>query len=90
MDSPQRVVLDMDSTEIPVYGQQEQGAYNGHFQPAITRCCCLTGKETVWRASCDLVTCAVLKTGMRCFCQRFERQQEVRKEVVFRADAAFA
>jgi hypothetical protein len=23
MDSPQRVVLDMDSTEIPVYGQQE-------------------------------------------------------------------
>src|SRR5271169_5350767 len=24
VDSPQRVVLDMDSTEIPVYGQQEQ------------------------------------------------------------------
>ena len=24
IDSPQRVVLDMDSTEIPVYGQQEQ------------------------------------------------------------------
>ena len=32
MDSPQRVVLDMDSTEIPVYGQQEQSAYNGHFE----------------------------------------------------------
>jgi hypothetical protein len=31
-DSPQRVVLDMDSTEIPVYGQQEQSAYNGHFE----------------------------------------------------------
>src|ERR1019366_6885906 len=30
IDSPQRVVLDMDSTEIPVYGQQEQSAYNGH------------------------------------------------------------
>ena len=28
VDSPQRVVLDMDSTEIPVYGQQEQSAYN--------------------------------------------------------------
>jgi hypothetical protein len=26
------VVLDMDSTEIPVYGRQEQGAYNGHFE----------------------------------------------------------
>jgi hypothetical protein len=25
-ESPQRVVLDMDSTEIPVYGQQEQSA----------------------------------------------------------------
>src|ERR1017187_3688050 len=29
VDSPQRVVLDMDSTEIPVYGEQEQSAYNG-------------------------------------------------------------
>jgi hypothetical protein len=26
------VVLDMDSTEIPVHGQQEHSAYNGHFQ----------------------------------------------------------
>jgi len=25
-------VLDMDSTEIPVYGEQEQSAYNGHFE----------------------------------------------------------
>jgi len=32
MDSPQRVVLDMDSTEIPVYGEQEFSAYNGHFE----------------------------------------------------------
>jgi hypothetical protein len=24
IDSPRRVVLDMDSTEVPVYGQQEQ------------------------------------------------------------------
>src|SRR5665811_682713 len=31
-DSPQRVVLDMDSTEIPVYGQQENSSYNGHFE----------------------------------------------------------
>ena len=30
--SPRPVVLDMDSTEIPVYGRQEQGAYNGHFE----------------------------------------------------------
>ena len=32
MDSPQRVVPDMDSTEIPDYGEQEQSAYNGHFE----------------------------------------------------------
>src|SRR5271157_4856735 len=32
MDSFERVVLDMDSTEIPVYGQQEQSSYNGHFE----------------------------------------------------------
>jgi hypothetical protein len=32
VDSPQRVVLDMDSTEIPVYGDQEQSAHNGHFE----------------------------------------------------------
>jgi hypothetical protein len=31
VDSTQRVVLDMDSTEIPVYGQQEQNAYNVRF-----------------------------------------------------------
>jgi hypothetical protein len=32
MDSPQRVVLDIDSTEIPVYGSQERSANNGHFE----------------------------------------------------------
>ena len=30
--SPQRVVLYEDSTEIPVCGQQEISAYNGHFE----------------------------------------------------------
>jgi hypothetical protein len=32
VDSPERVVLDMDSTDIPVHGQQERSAYNGHFE----------------------------------------------------------
>ncbi len=32
MDSSYRAVLEMDSTEIPVYGEQEQSAYNGHFE----------------------------------------------------------
>ena len=29
--SPHRVVLDLDSSESPVYGEQEQSAYNGYF-----------------------------------------------------------
>ncbi len=32
VDSPPRVVLDMDSTGIPVYGHEENSAYNGHFE----------------------------------------------------------
>ena len=32
IDSRRRVVLDMDSTEIQAYGEQEQSAYNGHFE----------------------------------------------------------
>ena len=31
-DESDGVVLDMDSTESPVHGQQEGGAYNGHFE----------------------------------------------------------
>jgi len=27
----QRVILDMDSSESPAYGEQEEAAYNGHF-----------------------------------------------------------
>jgi hypothetical protein len=29
MDGPQRVVLNIDSREIPVYGEQEHSAYSG-------------------------------------------------------------
>ena len=31
-DESERFVLDMDSTESPVHGQQEGSAYNGHFE----------------------------------------------------------
>ena len=31
-DDSERVVLDMDSTESLVHGQQEGSAYNGHFE----------------------------------------------------------
>ena len=32
-DQSSRAVLDMDSTEIPVYGEQEHSAYNSHYAP---------------------------------------------------------
>ena len=45
IDSSRLVVLDMDSTEIPVYGEQEQSAYNGHFNlPATIPCRCSIAK----------------------------------------------
>jgi hypothetical protein len=31
-DGSDRVVLDMDSRESPVHGEQEGSAYNGHFE----------------------------------------------------------
>jgi len=37
VDARWRVVLDMDSTEIPVYGHQEQSAYHGHFDSTSLR-----------------------------------------------------
>ena len=32
MEPSRRVALDLDNTKIPVYGQQEQSAYNDHFE----------------------------------------------------------
>ena len=91
MDSPQRVVLDMDSTEIPVYGQQEQSAYNGHFESSCYHPLLLFNREGDCLA-------AKLRPGNvhsaedweELLLPEIERQQKLGKEVVFRADAAFA
>jgi len=91
IDSPQRVVLDMDSTEIPVYGQQEQSAYNGHYESTCYHPLLLFNGEG------DCVG-AKLRPGNvhsaedweQVLLPEIERQQQLGKEVVFRADAAFA
>jgi hypothetical protein len=50
IDSPQRVVLDMSSTEIPVCGQQENSTYKGRFESTCTtRYGCSTAGATVRR-----------------------------------------
>jgi len=91
VDSPQRAVLDMDSTEIPVYGQQEQSAYNGHFESTCYHPLLLFNREGDCLA-------AKLRPGNvhsaegwdELLLPEIERQQDQGKEVVFRADAAFA
>src|SRR5216684_5454314 len=89
--SPRRVVLDMDSTEIPVYGEQEQSAYNGHFESTCYHPLLLFNREG------DCLS-AKLRPGNvhsadgweELLLPEIERQQKLGREVVFRADAAFA
>ena len=91
VDSPQRVVLDMDSTEIPVYGQQEQSAYNGHFESTCYQPLLLFNREGDCLAT-------KLRPGNvhsaegweELLLPEIERQQRMGKEIAFRADAAFA
>ena len=91
MASGCRTILDMDSTEIPVYGEQEQSAYNGHFESTCYHPLMLFNQEGDCMA-------AKLRPGNvhsaegweEVLLPEIERQQQLGKEVVFRADAAFA
>ncbi len=91
LNSPYRTVLDMDSTEIPVYGEQEQSAYNGHFASTCFHPLLLFNREGDCLA-------AKLRPGNvhsaedweELLLPEIERQQRMGKEVAFRADAAFA
>ncbi len=87
----QPVVLDMDSSESPVYGEQEQSAYNGYF-------------ESVCYHPLFLFTCqgdclaAKLRPGNvhsaegweELLLPEIERQLQNGGKVAFRGDAAFA
>ena len=91
IDSIRRVVLDMDSTEVPVYGEQEQSAYNGHFESTCYHPLLLFNREGDCLA-------AKLRPGNvhsaedweQLLLPEIERQQQQDKEVAFCADAAFA
>ena len=91
MDSRQRVVLDMDSTEIPVYGEQEHSAYNGHFESTCYHPLLLfNGEGDCLAAKLRPGNVHSAEDWDEVLLPEIERQQEVGKEVVFRADAAFA
>jgi Transposase DDE domain group 1 len=91
IDSPQRVVLDMDSTEVAVYGQQEQSANRGHVECTCYHPLLLFNRDG---------DCLAAKLGPgnvhsaegweELLLPEIEGQQALGKEVVFRADAAFA
>jgi len=91
IDSSRRTVLDMDSTEVAVYGQQEQSAYNGHFESTCYHPLLLFNREGDCLA-------AKLRPGNvhsadgweELLLPEIERQQAQGKEVTFRGDAAFA
>ncbi len=90
VDAPQRVVLDMDSTEIPVYGQQENSAYNGHFESTCYHPLLLFNREgDSWAAKLRPGNVHSAEDWEQLLLPEIERQQKQGNEVVFRADAAF-
>ena len=90
-DHADRVVLDMDSSESPVHGQQEGSAYNGHFETVCYHPLFLFNDDGDCLA-------AKLRPGNvssaddwdELLVPEIERQQAQGKRVAFRADAAFA
>jgi hypothetical protein len=89
--SHQRVILDMDSSESPVHGQQEGVAYNGHFESVCYHPLFLFNHF----GDCEG---AMLRPGNAHSAERWrevlepvvERYQEKGVRLLFRADAAFA
>ena len=91
LDASDRVVLDMDSSESPVHGDQEGSAYNGHFESVCYH------PLFLFNSHGDCLA-AKLRPGNvhsaadwdELLLPEIERQQAEGKEVAFRADAAFA
>jgi hypothetical protein len=90
-DDSERVVLDMDSTESPVHGQQEGSTYNGHFESVCYHPLLLFNQHG------DCLG-AKLRPGNvhsaedwdELLLPEVERLQAAGKQVAFRGDAAFA
>ena len=81
----------MDSTEIPVYGQQEDSACNGHFESTCYHPLLLFNREGDCLATKPRPgNVHSADDWEEMLLPEIERQQRAGKEVVFRADAAFA
>jgi hypothetical protein len=88
---PKTIVLDMDSSESPTYGQQEDSAYNGHFG------CTCYHPLFVFNQLGDVERCALRSgnvhsaDGWRAVLEPVvARYRGTVKRLYFRGDAAFA
>ncbi len=90
IDSPRRIVLDMDSTEVAVYGHQEESASNGHFESTCYHPLLLFNREGDCLAAKRRPGNVHSAEGWEeLLLPEIERQQRLGKAVVFSADAAF-
>ena len=90
-DDSERVVLDMDSTESPVHGQQEGSAYNGHFESVCYHPLLLfNGHGDCLAAKLRPGNVHSAEDWDELLLPEIERQLAEGKQVTFRADAAFA
>ena len=90
-DPPRRVVLDMDSSVSPTFGEQEGTAYNGHFG------CTCYHPLFVFNQFGDLERCALRPGNVHSahgwrdvLVPVVERYKERAIRLYFRGDAAFA
>ena len=90
-DPPRRVVLDMDSSVSPTFGEQESTAYNGHFG------CTCYHPLFVFNRFGDLERCALRPGNVHSahgwrdvLVPVVERYKERASRLYFRGDAAFA
>ena len=91
MNAGYRTILDMDSTEVPVYGEQEQSAYNGYFESTCFHPLLLfNGEGDCLAAKLRPGNVHSAEGWEELLLPEIERQQELGKEVAFRGDAAFA
>jgi hypothetical protein len=89
--SPKSIVLDMDSSESPTYGEQEGSAYNGHFG------CTCYHPLFVFNQFGDVERCTLRPgnvhsaDGWRAVLEPvIVRYRGIMKHLYFRGDAAFA
>jgi Transposase DDE domain group 1 len=91
LDHTDRVVLDMDSSESPVHGQQEGSAYNGHFETVCYHPLFLfNGHGDCVAAKLRPGNVSSADDWEELLVPEIDRQQAEHQRVAFRADAAFA